>query len=60
MPIVFDEVVGNVDGGSRGSGSTPSGQGGEPAPAERDAANLNRVRASLRLIEHRKARLRAT
>lgn len=61
MAVVFDEVLASVDSPNRGAAAQPSGsQGDEPAAPERDSANFARTRATLRLIEHRQIRLRAT
>lgn len=61
MAVVFDEVLGSVDSSTRGAGSQPSGaQENAAAPPERDSAQFVRTRATMRLIEHRQNRLRAT
>lgn len=61
MAVVFDEVLGSVESPTRAGAPPASGaQGSEAAPPERDAAHFVRTRTTLRLIEQRQIRLRAT
>ncbi len=53
MPVVFDEVVANVEP------ERPATQSEPPSPAAAKRPSPNELRRQLRVLEQRRARLRA-